>query len=1018
MNPAKLAMDRSTITWVFIFLLAVGGVLAFMGMPRLEDPEFTIKDALVITLYPGASALEVEQEVTDRIEQAAQQMGQLKEIFGSWSYRGMSIVQVRMQDKYDMAGLPQVWDELRRKVGDMQGDLPPGAGPSLINDDFGNVYGVFVAISGEGFSYAELKDVGDMLRKELSLVQDVSRADFFAVQPEVVYVELDRDRMALLGVSPAAVIAELQARNLVSFSGRVDVGDQLIHLDPTGMLESPEEFGDIVLSDAGSGSQIFLRDVAAIRRGYRDPPTTLQLFDGKPAIGLGISTVAGGNVVVMGEALKVRMNELIERVPVGIEFGVISMQSDAVTESINGFVVSLAQAVVIVIVVLLIFMGLRTGLLIGFILYLTIAGSFIILAAKGVVLERISLGALIIALGMLVDNAIVVVDGILIRMQRGEQARDAAIAVVKQTAIPLAGATAIAILAFAAIGTSQDKTGEYTRSLYTVILVSLSLSWIIAMTATPVLAVKFLKVKPPKDGAPADPYDTKFYHGYRTFITAAIRRRWVTLAVVLAIFVAAVWGFGTIEGSFFPNSTRPQFQVEYWLPQGANIRATERDVKEIEQHIMGLDGVKHVASTIGAGAMRFLLTYSPEKANSGYGLMLVEVESTDYIDGLKAEIQRYIEENYPQSIPTVKRFINGPADPGLVQVKIIGDDRNELRRLANEARLIFEADPDAFGVRLDWGDPVTVVRPVVAKEQANLNGITRQDIALALRQGFEGYTVGVYREGIELMPIILRAPAPERLDIASITNLQIWSPVAGRMIPLTQVVTGFETVFEDQIITRVNRRRAITVLADPENGLATSLLARVRPQVEALDYPSGFETEWWGELKSTTEAQQALAGSLPVFIVMMILMVIVLFNSLKQTLVIWLTVPLGIIGVTIGLLGTGLPFNFLALLGFLSLVGMLIKNAIVLIDQINIEVGEGSDLFNAIVDSGVSRLRPVAMAAATTVLGMAPLFPDAFFNALAVTVAAGLTFATVLTMVVVPVLYATIFRVPSPRKQG
>ena len=378
---------------------------------------------------------------------------------------------------------------------------------------------------------------------------------------------------------------------------------------------------------------------------------------------------------------------------------------------------------------------------------------------------------------------------------------------------------------------------------------------------------------------------------------------------------------------------------------------------------------------------------------------------------LKPDIQRHIEENFPESIPAVKRFVVGPADPGVVQVKIIGNDPRELRRLSDEVMAIYRQHPDAFSIRTDWGDPVKVVRPILAKEQANLNGITRQDVALALMEGFEGTTVGMYREGIDLLPVISRAPAPERLDIASINNLQIWSPVAGRYIPLTQVVTGFDTVWEDQIITRVNRRRAITVMCDPEDGLATRILNFARPRVEEIELPPGYRLEWWGEHKNSTEAKAALAGGMPLFLMLMIGTVIVLFNSLRQTLVIWLVVPLGIIGVTIGLLGTGLPFNFLALLGFLSLVGMIIKNSIVLVDEINLQIGDGLSVYDAILASGTSRLRPVSMAAATTALGMAPLFPDPFFKALAITVAAGLTFSTILTMVVLPVIYALIFRV-------
>jgi multidrug efflux pump subunit AcrB len=1011
MNPAKIALDRDIVTWVVIVLLLLGGIQAFMTMPRLEDPEFTIKDAIVITPYPGASALEVEEEVTDRIEKALQEMGQLKEIFSSYSYRGMSVIQPRMHDKYDSSVLPQVWDELRRKINDVQSQLPPGAGPSIVNDDFGDVYGIFFAITGEGYSYAQLKEVGEFLRKELALVQDVARVDFYAMQPEVVFIEPDRDRMSQLGIPPAAIIQELQAHNLVANAGRVEVGAEHITIEPTGIFTDVADFERLVLSSVSGTSQIYLGDVATVRRDYQDPPMPILHFDGKPAVGLGISTVAGGNVVTMGEALKVRMGELIEEVPVGIEFGVIAMQSDAVTTSIDGFVISLAQAVVIVIVVLLFFMGLRSGLLIGFILLLTICGSFIFLKAQGVILERISLGALIIALGMLVDNAIVVVDGMLIQMGKGVKPRKAAIDVVSKTAMPLLAGTAIAILAFAAIGTSQDKAGEFTRSLYTVILVSLSLSWFTAVTVTPFLATRFLKVKPPKEGAPADPYDTRFYRTYRGFLARLIGKRWITVMVVLGVFAASVYGFGTIEGSFFPESSRAQFLVDYWLPQGTGIHQTEQDIAEIEQYVMGLEGVNHVSATIGQGALRFLLTYTPEKANPAFAQLQVEVDSFKGIARLKPDIQRHIEENYPESIPAVKRFVVGPADPGAVQVKIIGNDPGELRRLSEEVMAIYRQHPDAFSIRTDWGDPVKVVRPILAKEQANLNGITRQDVALALMEGFEGVTVGVYREGIDLLPVISRAPKSERLDIASISNLQIWSTVAGRYIPLTQVVTGFETVWENQIITRVNRRRAITVMCDPENGLATRILDFARPQVEELELPPGYRLEWWGEHKNSTEAKAALAGGMPLFLLLMVVAVIALFNSLRQTLVIWLTVPLAIIGVTIGLLATGLPFNFLALLGFLSLTGMIIKNSIVLIDEINIQIGEGQSVYDAILSSGTSRLRPVSMAAATTVLGMAPLFPDPFFEALAITVAAGLTFATILTMVVLPVIYAVIFRV-------
>ncbi|MDH3731918.1 MAG: efflux RND transporter permease subunit, partial [Gemmatimonadota bacterium] len=942
-----------------------------------------------------------------------QALGQLKEV-KSRSSRGLSIVTASMKDEFDKSRLPQVWDELRRKVGDAQGRLPPGAGPSIVNDDFGDVFGVLFAIYGEEYSYAELYDVAKLLRRELLLVQDVAKVEIYGYPAEVVYIELDRDRMSQTGVPIRAVIDELQARNIVTNSGRVQVGSEFITIEPSGVVNSVEDLGNTLITGAPGGAQVYLRDIANIRRGVQDPPTNIIRYDGKPAVGIGISTIAGGNVVTMGEGLYERMFQLVGDIPLGIDFGIISLQSESVTTAINGFVVSLAQAIAIVVVVLLFFMGIRSGLLIGFVLLLTICGSLILMASQGVALERISLGALIIALGMLVDNAIVVVDGMLVRFGAGEDREQAAIAVVKQQAVPLFGATAIAILAFAAIGTSQDSTGEYTRSLYQVILFSLGFSWVTAVTVTPLLGVMFLET-PKVEG---DPYGGRFYRGFKGFLGGALRLRWLTMGCVVAVFAASVWGFGAVEQSFFPNSTRPQFMVDFWMPEGTHIRETEEKIAEIEEYLGGIEGVRKdsvtgrmfVSSSIGGGFARFLLTYVPEKTNSAYAQLLVDVDDSNVIDAMMLEVQEYLERTYPEAIPQTRKFILGPGEPGKIQAKFVGTDPDVLRGLAEQARAIIEADPRAFGIQLDWRDRVKVVRPLVAEEQANANGITRRDISMSLLQGFQGIPVGVYREADELLPLILRAPDEQRVDVTSIQNLQIWSPAAGRQIPVRQVVSGFETTFEDQIIERMNRRQSVTVRADPRVGEASPLFLTVRPQIEAIPLPEGYELEWWGEYKDSGEAQAALAGSLPMFLLLMVLVTLALFNSLKQTAIIWLVVPLAIIGVTIGLLSTSQPFGFMAMLGFLSLSGMLIKNAIVLIDQINLEIREGKTTWDAILDSAVSRLRPVGMAAATTILGMAPLFPDAFFVSMAVTVAFGLGFATILTMVVVPTLYAVFFR--------
>ncbi len=1007
----EYCIDHPTTTFVLTALLVVGGIMSYMNMGRLEDPAFTIKDALVITPYPGASAAEVEEEVTNEIEIALQKLAQLDEI-KSRSSRGLSIVTATIKDKYDKETLPQVWDELRRKVGDAARGLPPGAVSPYVNDDYGDVYGVFVAIYGPEYSYAELWEVMKFLRRELLLVQDVAKIEIFGDQPEAVYVELNRERMSQLGVPTSIVVQQLQDKNIVADAGQVQVGPEFITISPYGLFNSVEDFGSLLIQGQPGGAQIYLRDIAEIRRGYVEPSATRLRYDGNVAIGMGISTVADGNVVTMGEALQARMRELRGEIPLGIEFGTIAVQSEAVQVAISGFINSLLQAIAIVIVVLLFFMGLRSGLLIGFILFVTIAGSFIIMSLQGVTLERISLGALIIALGMLVDNAIVVVDGMLVRMQKGMDGRKAALEVVGQTAMPLLGATIIAVLAFAAIGTSDDSTGEYTRSLFTVVMISLMLSWVTAITVTPLMGIRFLKPKLAEEGD--DPYDSPFYNRFRGFLGACIRYRVLTIGAVIGVFVLSMANFGKVEQSFFPNSTRPQFMVDYWLPQGTHIDRTTADIAEVEKYIAGLDGVTHVSTVVGSGALRFLLTYVPEKANPAFAQLLVDVDDAKRIAPLMDEIQAHLEANYPDAVPQVRKFILGPGEPGKIQAKFIGPDPNVLRGLASQAEQILHEDPNAFGVRNDWRERVKMIRPVLAEEQANLNGIRYRDVSAVLMQAFEGARVGVFRDGDELLPIVLRAPENQRIDVNSIQSLQIWSPAAGRMIPLRQVVSGFETVFEDEIIHRMNRKRAITVLADPRVGEAAPLLERVRPQIEAIELPPGYSLEWWGEYKSSNDARGPLAASVPVFVLLMMLITLLLFDAFKQMAVIWLVVPLAMIGVTIGLLATGQPFGFMALLGLLSLIGMLIKNAIVLVDQIDLELAEGKDGWNAILDSAVSRLRPVAMAAATTILGMAPLFPDAFFVSMAVTIAVGLLFATILTMVVVPVLYATFDRVKAP----
>jgi len=1011
MNLAELAIRNKTTTLVLTAVFFVGGIVSFNHLARLEDPEFTIKEALVITPYPGATAAEVETEVSDKIEKAVQQLGQLKEV-ESKSDRGLSTVTVRIKDKYDKSSLPQVWDELRRKVGDIQNQLPPGAGPSIVNDDYGDVWGIFIAIYGDEYSYAELKEIAKLLRRELLLVKDVAKIEFWGERNEAVYVIPNRDRMSQLGIHPIQIIEKLRDKNLVADAGRAQVGPEFIAIAPTGTFTSVQEFENLLIKGGGSGQQIYLRDVADVRRGYVEPPSIVLQYDGRSAVGLGISTTQGGNVVVMGEAIDARLHELADRIPLGVEFGIISLQADAVTTSIDGFLINLIEAVVIVVVVLMLFMGLRSALIIGVVLALTILATFIFMSPWGVALERISLGALVIALGMLVDNAIVVVDGMLVRINGGEDAREAARGVVGQQAIPLLGATAVAIMAFGAIGLSQDSTGEFCRSLFQVVLLSLGLSWLTGMTVTPLLCVMFLKPEKMKAGQQAkDPYDGFLFRAYRRLLLLAIRFRWGTLLVVLIAFAISLWGFQFVDRSFFPDSTRPQFMVDAWLPEGTHIDETVRTSEAIEKYLASLEGATHVTTLAGAGGMRFLVTYAPEKANSAYMQFLVDLESHELIDDLIPQVEQHLQATFPNVEVYGKKFLLGPGDGGKIQVRFSGPDPDVLRKLAEQTVGILHEDGHAKAIRTDWRQRVKVMCPILAEEEANNAGVTAQDVALAVKSSFEGARIGVFREGDELLPILFRAPEEERSNIASINNLQIWSPAAQQSIPLRQVVRKFKTSVEDQILQRLNRKTTITVHADPSEGTAPALLERIRAKVESLELGPDYELQWWGEYRNSTRAQEGIGANMPFFLLAMVLIVIGLFNSLRLPLIIWFMVPLAIIGVTAGLLSTGQPFGFMALLGFMSLSGMLIKNAIVLVDEIEHLKREGTPTFKAIVNSGVSRLRPVAMSALTTALGMIPLLVDAFFVAMAVTIISGLMAATVLTMIVLPVLYSVLFRV-------
>ncbi len=1019
MNIAECCLKKTTVTVSLTVALFFAGVLGYFGLGRLEDPEFTIKNAQIVTLYPGATAEEVANEVTDPLEVAVQQMGQLDKVT-STSYPGKSIILVEIKDRYSKAALPQIWDELRRKVNDAAPSLPQGCSAPMVMDDYGDVYGVLYAIYGDGFTSAELKEHAKLLRRELLLCDDVAKIDLLGDRQEIVSFEISRAKMANLGVTPEMIRSVVAGQNGAADAGNVRVGDKYVRISPSGSVKSVDDFRKLFLTvpkEGGEFATLHLGDMMTITRDYMEPPSCIAKYNGKPCVCLGISTVQGGNVITMGKSIDRRMKELLAETPVGIEVGVISHQASSVDAAVSGFVVNLVESVIIVIAVLLFTMGLRSGLLIGGVLILTVMATIAIMNWTGLMFERISLGAFIIALGMLVDNAIVITEAVLIAAERGESRTKAAVDVVRQTQWPLLGATVIAILSFAPVGASQDSTGEFCRSLFLVLMISLLLSWVFAITVTPLLAAKILKKKPAgalsAAGAAADPYAGTFYRLYRHGLEFCIVHRFLTWGVLAALLGASVFGFTRVKQNFFPESTRPQFMVHVWMPEGSAIRATEERVDKMAAAIRKLDGVKGVASLTGSGGLRFLLTYTPEDANDAYGIIFADVEDDHAIDGLIEKTEAMALDLVPDALVYGQKFVLGPGDPQKIQFRIIGPDTARLRRTADAALEILRADGGMKEIQTDWRNRVDMQVPDIADIRARKLGVTRSDVARSLKQATTGETLGTYLEGDESLPIVLRAPKAERDDPDSLRNAWVWSSALGCSVPFFQVANGIRTVTEESRLQRRNRVPCITVKCNPRHGTAADARLRVKDAVEALgaSLPPGYAVEWGGEYENSSDANANLGTKIPPIIAVMVLIVITLFNSLKKAAVIFMTVPLIIVGVVAGLLAFDQPFGFMALLGFLSLVGMQIKNAIVLMDEINAQLASGAKPFDAVVLSGVTRLRPVANAALTTILGMMPLVADAFYSAMAVTIMCGLAFATVLTMVVIPVNYALLYGV-------
>lgn len=1011
MNLAEYSIKNQVLSVIVIILALAGGWSAYQTMPRFEDPEYTIREATVITRYPGASPLEVAREITDPLERAIQQMQEV-DIVRSVSTAGSSEISVKIHYSFSPSkeDLQVIWTKLRNKVSDAARELPPGVDAPLVADDFGDVYGLLYFITGKGYSPAELRRYTKELQSELLQVEGVAKVVYSGDRREAIFVEISRKDVATLGLSINNLYNILTQQNAVVPAGDVVIGDQRLIIDPSGAIDSVATIQNLLVSSAADGKIIYLKDIAHVWRGYQTPPQRLVRFNGEPAIALGISGVQGGNIVEIGNAVKEKLKDSESRRPLGIELHNFYHQSEVVKLATQSFVVNVIAALAIVILTLLIFMGMKSAVIIGAILLLTISASLATMQAMDIPMHRISLGALIIALGMMVDNAIVVTEGILVGVQRGEKRIAIAKEIVRQTKWPLLGGTLVGAIAFAPIGFAPGSTAEYTGHLFWVILIALLFSWVFAMTLTPLFCHWMFKEASIANGEPIK--ERRALVIYKKLIVAALSKRWLTVGVVITLFATSLWSFRFVESGFFPASTTPQIVVDYWLPQGTDITHTHANIQAIESFVSSLDGIEAVQATVGSGSIRYMLIYPPESPNSSYAQFLLKVDDYRNIDALIPQIQQHIERNYPAAQAKVWRFTLGPGGGAQIEATFKGPDPKILRQLADKAKAIMAEDGGAESIQDNWRQQVGVIEPIYSESKGRRAGISREDLALALQTTFTGKTMGAYREGDDLLPIITRAPISERAGVNDINDVQVISSASGNVIPISQVTDGFRTIWRDGMLRREDRVWTIKAQSDPlPNELASVLQNRIQPKIEAIPLPDGYTLEWDGEYGNSKESNEELASTLPMGLLSMVLIVFVLFGKVRQPIVIWLVVPLSIIGVVFGLVVTGIPLEFMGILGVLSLSGLLIKNAIVLVDQIDFEIEEGNSSYQALIEASASRVRPVMMGALTTVLGVIPLLFDAFFKSMSVVLVFGLSFATLLTLVIVPVLYAILFNI-------
>ncbi len=1007
MSLPEYSLKNRKVVWFFLFVLLAGGALGFVTLGKKEDSVFVIKSASLVCSYPGATPLEVEQLVTEPIEREVQSMRLVHKIT-SESYYGLSKVLVELDPATRASEIPQLWDELRRKVLNIQPRLPAGASPVTVADDFGDVYGIYYGLSVDGgFTWAELRDWAQRIKTALVTVDGVQKVSLFGEQTPVVNVYVNLAALANFAIRPETIVATIGQQNTIVNSGEKQAGALQIQILEAGTYKGLDDISNQMLT-AASGKQYRLGDIARVERGYADPPQTLMRVDGRRAVGIGISTEAQVDVVKTGEKIIRVLDGLTRQMPVGMDLTVLYPENRIAQQANATFVLNLAESVAIVILIIMLVMGFRAGVLIGSSLLFSIGGTLLLMQFLGEGLNRTSLAGFIIAMGMLVDNAIVVTDNAQQAMLRGVARRRAVVDGANAPRWSLLGATLIAIFSFLPLYLAPSSVAEIVKPLFVVLALSLLLSWVLALTQTPLFGDFMLRVNP----AAHDPYDTKFYRAFDRLLAALLRWRWGVVAGVVALFAAALAVMGLMPQNFFPSLDKPYFRADVLLPEGYNIRDTERNLRTMEEWLHAQPEVKTVSVTMGSTPPRYYLASSSVSLRPNFGNILVELHDKGQTEAVEARFNAYVRAMCPDVWLRSSLFKLSPVPDAAIEFGFIGDDIDTLRRLTQAAEEIMWRTAGTVNIRNSWGNRVPTWLPLYSQMKGQRIGVTRSQMAQGITIATQGYRLGEYREGDQFMPILLK---DENIDTYNLTNLQalpIFTP-AGKVYSIEQATDGFRFEYRVGVVKRYNRQRVMKAQCDPGRGVNTmQLYATLRDSVlRGVVLPEGYSMKVFGEQESQQESNSALARYMPLTMVLIFIVLLLLFRNYREPTVILLMIPLIFIGVVLGLAVTGKVFNFFSLLGLLGLVGMNIKNAVVLVEQIGVLRSEGKGAYEALTAATRSRIVPVAMASGTTILGMLPLLFDSMFGAMAATIMGGLLVATLLTVCVLPVVYAIFYNI-------